>query len=206
MRKTSKPLIVAMCALVAALGVNATYAWLTDTTEAVTNTFTVGNVDIDLEETTGDEYKMVPGTILIKDPKVTVEAGSEDCWLFVEVEKVGGVVSWTEEDAEGVEIVQNRTFDHFVDYEIADGWIELEDGVYYREVAASNADQLFPVLKDNRVVVLDTVTKQMMDAFDANGDGSLGEDEQANLPRLTFTAYAVQRAGIESAADAWAKL
>ena len=40
--------------LVVALSVAGTYAYLTDKTDAVENTFTVGNVDIKLAETTGD--------------------------------------------------------------------------------------------------------------------------------------------------------
>ena len=50
MRKKSKALVVAMCALVLALGVNATLAWLTDKTDEVENTFTVGDINITLQE------------------------------------------------------------------------------------------------------------------------------------------------------------
>ena len=63
-------------ALAVAIGIGGTLAWLTDKTESKVNTFTVGNIDIDLTETTTN-YKMVPGQTIDKDPKVTVEAGSE---------------------------------------------------------------------------------------------------------------------------------
>ena len=193
MRKTRKPLITAMCALVLALGVNATYAWLTDTTDVVTNTFTVGNIDITLTETDADNdgnvnsnsYKMVPGQEIAKDPKVTVIGGSEDCWLFVQ-------------------IVESANFDEFMAYGIADGWTPLagETGVYYYEVGAKSSDQEFFVLSaspghsNGHVTVNEGVTKEMMDDI-ANGEVS--------NPTLTFTAYAVQKAGVETVADAWDK-
>ena len=41
--------------LVVALSVAGTYAYLTSKTATITNTFTVGNVKIDLTETTGTE-------------------------------------------------------------------------------------------------------------------------------------------------------
>ena len=63
--------------LVVALSVAGTYAYLTDKTATIKNTFTVGNVNIDLTEGTGEFYKMVPGTTIEKNPKVTVEADSE---------------------------------------------------------------------------------------------------------------------------------
>ena len=62
-------------------------AWLTATSNTVTNTFTVGNIDIELTEESGSTYKMVPGNTIQKNPKVTVKTGSEACWLFVKIEK-----------------------------------------------------------------------------------------------------------------------
>ena len=69
--------------------VGGTLAWLTAESDTVTNTFTLGDIDIDLDETTGSNYTMIPGNTIGKNPKVTVTAGSEDCWLFVKVEKTG---------------------------------------------------------------------------------------------------------------------
>ena len=208
MRKTRKPLITAMCVLVLTLGVNATYAWLTDTTEAVTNTFTVGNIDIDLYESDDLNLKMVPGQDITKDPIVTVKGGSEDCWLFVKVD-------------------ESTSLDSYITYVVDNEWTELTEGsgIYYRAVAASDDDQLFSVLKDDKVTVLDTVTKTMMDAIDGKVDSknAAGIDktaeqidaeqksEIAKRPSLTFTAYAVQKASFsdttktdaENAKAAW---
>ena len=162
--------------LVVALSVAGTYAYLTDKTAQVVNTFTVGNVNIDLTETTGDSYKMVPSTPIHKDPKVTVKADSEACWLFVKV-------------------VKSDNFDDFMTYDMATGWTKLEEGVFYRQVAASGTNQDFAVLANDTVSVKSDVTKAMMDGL-----------TDATRPTLTFTAYACQTAGIDTAADAWAEV
>lgn len=164
-------------ALIVCATVAGTLAWLTDTTEPVVNTFTVGDINITLTESENLDLKMVPGQPIEKDPKVTVKAGSEACWLFVKVEKSGN-------------------FDSFMTFEMADGWNALSGhaGVYYRNVDATNADTGFDVLKDNKVMVLDTVTKTML------------EGAKTNAPTLTFTAYAVQKDGINDAATAWGKV
>lgn len=163
--------------LVLCCAVGGTLAWLTDKTGPVKNTFTVGDINIDLTETTKD-YKMVPGNTIAKDPKVTVKDGSEACWLFVKVEK-------------------SANFDSFMTYEMADGWTALPDvtGVYYREVAATTAATDFSVLKDNSVLVKDGVTKTMLNGLD-----------ETTFPTLTFTAYAVQKDNVADAAAAWSKL
>lgn len=176
----TKTLIVALAVmLVVGCAVGGTLAWLTDTTGPVVNTFTVGNIDIDLAETTTD-YKMVPGATISKDPKVTVKSGSEACWLFVQV---------TESD----------NLSSFISYTVDSNWTALSgvSGVYYREVAAATADVEFSVLTNNQVTVKDTVTKAMMDAI---------TNQTATAPTLTFKAYAVQKAGVATAADAWAKV
>lgn len=164
-------------ALIVCATVAGTLAWLTDKTEPVVNTFTVGDINIELKETTGETYKMVPGIELVKDPAVTVKAGSEACWLFVKVDK-------------------SVNFDGFMTFEMADGWIALSGhaGVYYRNVDATNADTGFDVLKDKKVMVRDTVTKTDL------------EGAKTNAPTLTFTAYAVQKDGINDATTAWGKV
>lgn len=170
-------LSVAAIALVLCCAIGGTLAWLSAKTNSVKNTFTVGDINIDLTETTGENYKMVPGNMLAKDPKVTVKAGSEACWLFVKVEK-------------------SENFDVFMTYAIADGWTALPKvgGVYYRQVSATEADTGFTVLKNEQVIVKEDVTKQQL------------QEVKDNLPTMTFTAYAVQQDNIADAATAWAKV
>ena len=154
-----------------------TIAWLTDQTKPITNTFTVGNINLELKET-ATEFKMVPGVTIVKDPKITVKSGSEACYLFVKVEK-------------------SANLDDFINYTMAAGWTALTsvDGVYYRAVNATASDTTFSVLANDQVTCKDTVTKVMMDA--------LTED---TYPTLTLTAYAVQQSESAYDAEAWAKV
>lgn len=197
-KRYGKKALILVSALTMAMTatVGGTVAWLVDSTQKVTNTFTYGDINITLEETDtnsdeyGDEsvqgddddnpntntYEMVPGTKIKKDPTVTVLGDSEACWLFVELE-------------------ESANFADFMSYEMADGWTKLEDGVWYCTTTYKATDQEFGVLKNNEVTVKDTITKDDLNALDA--------DE--SYPTLTVTAYAVQYEGFATAAAAWAQ-
>ena len=99
--KARKILAMVMAlALTAALAVGGTLAYLTSTDE-VTNTFTVGNVQIKLDEAKANtdgtldtsttkrvktnSYKLLPGHTYNKDPMVTVLSGSEESYVKMTV-------------------------------------------------------------------------------------------------------------------------
>lgn len=162
--KKTVALLVAVSMIVGCV-IGATLAWLTSKADPVVNTFTTSDIKVTLNETTGDTYKMIPGYTIAKDPKVTVTAGSEDCYLFVKVEK-------------------SNNFDNFMTYGIAEEWTALNgvDGVYYRTI--DSVDKIgvgYSILKDDQVTVKETVTKTDMNALN-----------ESTYPKLTFTAYASQ--------------
>lgn len=185
----STKVFLSLLALVLVVGcaVGGTIAWLTATTDPVVNTFTYGKININLGESTGNAYTIIPGVNISKDPKVTVIGGSEACWLFVKVAEEGTFVA-------------NK-----VTYSIANGWTALDatnhPGVYYREVNAVTADTDFYVLAGDTtypngvVTVSETLTKAEVNSVTTE-----------NQPKLIFTAYAVQKDGIGTAADAWDKV
>lgn len=196
-KSVSMKVVVLLLAVVLVFGcvVGGTLAWLIASTNTVTNTFTVGDIDIDLTETvngqsqsaltsavTNDGFKMIPGTDLAKDPMVTVQANSEACWLFIQVTAANGVVHTNDEG------IYNAVAD-YITYTMADGWTAVPNhaGVYYRQVSASTEAQPFEILKDNEVHVLDTVTKAMM------------ATAETTKPSLAFTAYAIQSEGLTDA-------
>lgn len=131
MKKTTVAIIV--FGLVLCFTVGGALAWLIDTTPSVTNTFTYGDIEIDLTETSRP-YEMVPGKVLSKDPKITVKADSEPCWLFVQVN-------------------ESANLGEFIEYEIAGGWEELDTvaGVYYRKVDAQHGSS--DVLRPRRQLI-----------------------------------------------------
>lgn len=193
-RNVSNKTVAILLALVLAIGcaVGGTLAWLISKTDPVVNTFTYGDINIGLEETTGRDYTITPGVDINKDPKVTVTAGSEDCWLFVKVKEE----NWpTFTDADKTKKVS---------YRIAEGWTALtgQTGVYYREVEAATAKAgvSYYILKGDTtyangvVTVSDTLTKDEVDQL------------KEKKPTLTFKAYAVQKDGIADATTAWEKI
>ena len=180
-RSVSSRTFIAMLALVLVIGcaVGGTIAWLTAQTDPVVNTFTYGDINITLGETTGATYKIIPGVNIDKNPKVTVKKDSEACWLFVKVEEEGTFVA-------------NK-----VTYSIADGWTKgdgtnIPANVYYRAVDAVTNDTDFAVLKDNKIYVSEELSKSDIQSI-------------SDQPKLTFTAYAVQKDGIADADTAWTK-
>lgn len=111
MKKTSKALLLVLCAvLLVTTSVMGTLAYLTST-DSVENAFTVGKVVITLDEAKVDEYgeklndkdqvakegdtladrvdankyKLIPGHKYFKDPTIHVSDESEDCWVFAKI-------------------------------------------------------------------------------------------------------------------------
>lgn len=100
MKTRSKALLLTLCALLlVAATIFGTMAYLTST-DTVTNTFTVGKVNIKLDEAKANSdgtlvegaervkansYKLLPGHIYSKDPMVTVLSGSESSYVKMTV-------------------------------------------------------------------------------------------------------------------------
>ena len=193
-----KLMTVLALVLVVAMSVAGTIAFLTDTTDPITNTFTVGKVDITLTETfntdtDGDQEndawkaQLIPGTTYAKDPVVTVTADSEDCWLFVKFEEKNDAATY-------LNYTSNLTTEN--------GWTkgngtDIPANVWYRAVPKAATNTSFQLLAgDNTyptgcISVKDNVTKDNMAA--------------ASAAELVYTAYACQSANM-SVEAAWAEV
>lgn len=194
MKKSNKKLLrfgsrsfVLTAAIIVILGgvISGTVAWMFIKADPVSNTFSYGDMKIELIETdTGigggsdqpeNIYSLSPNAEIAKDPTITVTGGTVYCWVFVEVKK-------------------SDNFDEYMEYKLADDWKKLagEDGIYYREVPKSPEMQQIQVLADNKVKVKDSVTQQQLDAM-----------EEKDYPSIEFTAYAVQKSEVDSPKEAW---
>lgn len=169
MKKRTMALLAAVLLIVGGV-IGGTLAWLTAKTTPVVNTFTTSDINIELTEDEGIKnaykFKMVPGYEIKKDPKVTVNGGSEDCFLFVKLEG-------------------KNDFDSYLSYTVDSSiWTALTGvpGVYYKKVDASTTNQSWYILTGNKVNVKAEVTKAMMNGLN-----------EANYPKLEITAYASQR-------------
>lgn len=195
-------LVISMMMVVAMASVGVTVAWLTDSSDTVVNTFTASDIEISLAETGAEgegtktnSYKMVPGNKIAKDPRVTVEAGSEKCYVFVQLEE-----TFTRVTVDGVE----KDFDDYLTYTVDSTiWEALtgHPGVYYKVVDATGTSPVtFNVLTsisggeyaNGYVEVKEGVTKAMMDAL-----------TETNTPKLTVKAYACQFVNLDSPEAAW---
>jgi len=190
MKKRTVALLLA-CMMMVGVAAGGTIAWLTAQSATVVNTFTIGEVEITLTETDAVDqgggqfaksFKVSPGEDITKDPVVSVEKGSEACWLFVRIE-------------ESAQFATLRNADK-LDYDIADGWIRLDETeYYYREVEALTAQDA--VAKEFHVLLNDQVTV---------GNDIVNADIDGETVTLTFSAAAVQKDGLADADAAFAAL
>ena len=187
MKKKAMALVLALVLVTVGI-VGGTMAWLTAQATEVKNVFTDSDINITLTETelgqnNEKSFKMIPGHTITKDPKVTLKAGSEACYLFVQV--IEDLGDW-QTTATG----DSKAFTDYLEYEVATNWTkgngtDIPVNVYYIKVdSVTSADTDYPILVGDKVKVSgDNVTKTMMDAID--------EEDEAK-PTLTFKAAAVQ--------------
>lgn len=195
-------LSISLVLVVAFAAVGGTIAWLTDTTSAIKNTFTVGNVDIKLDESKytrtedengnvtgtygdraeeGNSYPLIPGNTYNKDPKVSVTTGSETCYLFVQY--IGPT------NVDNVEFTPNWN-----------GWTKLTGNdtndaagdVYWRIVKNDDTTRDFYLLTEN--------TGENGQKYTIKVDSTA---TSATAFEMKYKAFAVQKENFTSAALAW---
>lgn len=138
-----KKKLLAMCMVVclsAVAVVGGTMAYFTDSADK-TNTFTVGNVNIDLTEPKWDEQgsedapEAYPGEALAKDPTVK-NVGKNPCFVRIKVE------GW--DCLKDAGLITYRT--DYVDNKLGNNWVEDKDGYFYYTgvlEAGATTDALF---------------------------------------------------------------
>ncbi|MDD6095834.1 MAG: SipW-dependent-type signal peptide-containing protein [Clostridia bacterium] len=184
MKTKAKVLVTALCAvLLVAVSVFGTIAYLTGK-DTVTNTFTVGSVNITLDEAEvnpdgtvksnsrvkANTYHLLPGHSYVKDPTVHVGANSEDCWIFVKLDN--GLKSIVADTSIEAQMTGN-------------GWtlIDSTNNVYaYRETVSAG----------------DNIT--VFESFTLKGDAEVSGYANA---KIEVIAYAVQADGFSTAEAAW---
>ena len=200
-------MILALALLIGGV-VGGTAAWLAATTTPVTNTFSPSTIGLALDEA-ASTFNMIPGHTMTKDPRITVTGGSEDCWLFVEVNESDNLDTY-------IAYAVNTGVATKADGVTHGGWTQLTgvqgvDNVYYRKVNKSADNQVFAVLgagshpynestyswANDQVLTLPGVTVAQMTAAGSS-----------NPTTLAFTAYAVQLKNSNNTeftpAEAWA--
>ena len=210
MKTRSKALLLTLCAvLLVAASVLGTMAYLTSTDE-VTNTFTVGQVKIKLDEAKANpdgslvanadrvkanEYKLLPGHTYNKDPMVTVLSGSESSYVkmtvtFSKANELDAIFSPGGADLTSIFngydaakwIAKGNTKDATANTRTYEFW-------YKETVGAPTADVALDALFDSITV-----------------PGTITNEQLATIEGMTITvnAYAIQADGFANAEAAWA--
>jgi len=212
MKNTKKAMLICLCVVVVlSAAVVGTLAWLLDS-DAVVNTFTVGQVDITVDEALVNEdgvpvdgadrvkentYHLLPGMTYTKDPTMTIMANSEDSYVRM-ILKV--------HNASDVQAILTK-------YELGDfsaligGWdpeVWLYNGFtedteadtisfefrYQDIVAGGEEDAALPALFETLIVPGEMTAEELKDLYDGGF-------------KMEIFGHAIQSAGFEAVDDAW---
>lgn len=221
MKTRTKALLLSLCVVVlTAVTAFGTYAYLTDK-DADVNTFTVGSVQIDLDEAKVNEdgtyvinhdnrvkenkYHLIPGHSYIKDPTVTVKGGSSETYVRMLVtvnysKELDAIFAPTGADLTSI----------FAGHDAAI-WVPAgnEENTanntrtyefrYHGTVAATETDLVLDDLFES-FTIPGSITKEQLATLvtrDQNG-------EITDQFTITVEAHAIQAAGFDTADDAWA--
>ena len=213
MKNVKKALLICVCVVaLVCVTVMGTLAWLTDN-DSVENTFTVGQVDITVDETKVDangtpvdgadrvkenQYHILPGMEYTKDPTMTVIKGSEDSYVRMIL---------TVHNASDVQAILTKyslgDFSVLIGGWDANTWLYqgfTEDTAnntisfefrYKEKVAKSETDTKLPALF-KKLIVPGKITGEEMNGL---YDGGF---------KMVVTGHAIQTSGFATADLAWA--
>lgn len=220
-----KKKILALCLVVALMATaiaGATLAYFSDTTNVVNNTFTVGDVDIKLDEEDitkdddsrteeGNKYENIyPGQTVTKDPTVTFVKDSRDCYvrMIVTVEGYENLVTafpdqkyWVGTPGQGVfllEMLVNDTWDKEV-------WIAQNEGEALEAMKTGKYEfRYHEIVKDDAAKAgksLEPLFEEILFPADLTNK----QIAALNNVSIKVVAHAMQAEGFESdEAGAWA--
>ena len=206
MKSKRKALIMVLCAvLLVSTTMFATIAYL-KSEDTVNNTFTVGNVQITLDEAevdlygtpvegnnrvTENKYKLIPGHKYIKDPSVTVMAGSEDCYVRVLVTLNKREALYNLPSSINIENCFEINYEYWT-YKNMTQDIDNDTYTYefwYKEIVKTSGENNTLSAVFETITVPDVLTNDQLQTLD---------ELQINV-----VAHAIQADGFESATEAW---
>jgi predicted ribosomally synthesized peptide with SipW-like signal peptide len=222
MKTTKKALLFTFCAvLLVVASVLGTMAYLTSS-DTVTNTFTVGKVQIKLDEakvkpdgsyetnheqrTEGNTYHLLPGHEYYKDPTVTILASSEDAYVraIVTVENIDKLKATFPVEkckeyygTDGVFLLQKLVSGWDSNVWVYNGYTQDgNNGKYEFRYTNSSVGK----------VNVDTPLPDLFESITIPGEDVTNEniDNLSNV-KIVVEAHAIQADGFTDAADAWSK-
>lgn len=220
-----KSLLILICIFcVAAVSVFGTLAYLTDR-DSVVNTFTIGHVNIELDEAAvdadgqlilddegepvdrvkGNEYHLIPGKSYIKDPTITIQANSEESYIrmILTIHNASTVQAMIDSHQLGDFAALIGGWDKTI--WLYQGFIEDETAntisfeFRYKEAvgADSVAVKLSPLF-ETLIVPGEVNATDLKVLHDPNEDGNYDDGF-----KMVITGHAIQKAGFDDADAAW---
>lgn len=211
------------------VSVLSTIAYLTSAAR-VSNTFTVGNVGIqmfeslvndqgeklldnpnvngDMKDSNGNTYHLVPGMTYDKDPSVYVTANSDPTYLFVYIQNdIREIEAGNFQHSGNQAVVEDLTGKPTIRQQmIENGWCLYQEGstagsfVYYY---STGADADGDSKNDIKVIPTshNTTEVELFETFTIDGHANTANFAEA---QVNVTAYAIQAQGFEGGVDdAW---
>ena len=206
-----KKKIVSLClclALLAVAVIGGTLAYFTDTTDEKQNTFTMGAVDIELDETspekdgyhqgeatdTGFEYKnILPAEKLSKCPVIKVDKDSQDAYVYAEL-IVNGYnelyAALTAADLSPDDLSTLLLNKNLGTGTVIDAWMEEDN---------------FHIVYTNGIMEAEA-TWTLFDGIQVPAEFTHDIVKNLGTVELDVKGYAIQASEIKDAADGWTKL
>ena len=176
MKKLNKKtlIVIISAVLVVAAAVAGTLAWLQDNAEGNVTLQGSDHVTVTLADASLGTMKVIPGQKVTYNPQVTVD-NTVDAFVFVQINDTNNVLG--------------------ANPALVDGWTALQNGVYYRTVAADAETKTFSFFNGGQITI----------------DSNLNNDTISSINNQTFgiKAYAIQSAWINgeatgtTATEAW---
>ncbi len=205
MKTRSKALLMALCAvLLVCSTIFGTLAYLTST-DAVTNTFTVGQVKITLDEAKvtedgkpvadagrvqSNKYHLLPGQTYTKDPTIHIDSKSEESYIYVKLEIV--------DNADLVIALQKYGLSDQV-WDLLNGSVEAD----WTALGVTEEGGSKTYLLAYKKTVKGGADIKLFESITVPGEFTNADMESIEDLKINVTAYAVQAAGFETAAEAW---
>ena len=183
-----------------------TLAYLQDLSATVTNTMTIGKVDIDLDEAKVTEYgvksgtsrvkentyKLIPGQEYIKDPTIKVIKGSEECYVFFGIaidSKLNNVLDKTK-NVIATQLSTNK-------------WLPLQNTDKSQVTYTDTDGTVYNIYYNENKVAANTSADQSIKTFEKFSVGPNANVSGADEATIKVKAFAVQTANLSTPQIAW---
>jgi predicted ribosomally synthesized peptide with SipW-like signal peptide len=212
-------LIVVAMMLASAISVVATFAYLYDGSEVVRNTFTIGKVELSLDEAKvneygelldvdgnvwtkasgkdkaprvmGNEYKLVPARTYVKDPTVRVSEDSEACVLFLVLYIPPELMDVLCLDDGDSKVIDTK---YIYDQMRKHGWLPDQG---YSAGAGANRDSYHVFVYNHAQAANPGDVINIFDNIAVREDATYDQLQKADLSEIKITVYGFQDEGTE---------